>query len=276
MSTLNPVSTLPINKFKRALQGDETLWGLWLGLPDTSCAEICAGAGFDWLLIDGEHAPFELKDILHHLQALAPYDVSPIVRPDEGSVAKIKKLLDVGAQTLLIPMVNTAEQAKELVSAVRYPPQGIRGMGSSLARAAKWNKVPQYLQNANDEICLIVQVETLEAMDNLEEIVQVDGVDGVFIGPSDLSGAMGYVGNPDHPKVVEKIQWGMDVIHNSGKASGILCLNIEKAQQFAASGTKFVGVGVDTLLLRLSAEQLVNKVKNPEQKTEQTNASSGY
>lgn len=267
---------IPKNKFKRALQNDETLWGLWLGLPDTSCAEICAGAGFDWLLIDGEHAPFELKTVLHHLQALAPYDVSPIVRPEIGSVSLIKRLLDVGAQTLLIPMVNSAEQAKELVAAVRYPPEGVRGMGSSLARAARWNKVPQYLQKANEEICLIVQVETLEAMDNLEEIVKVEGVDGVFIGPSDLSGAMGHVGNPDHPEVVEKIQWAMEVIKRSGKASGILSLNLEKAQQFAENGTKFVGVGVDTLLLRTGAEQLVQRVKNQDKSLGNQPVSSGY
>lgn len=267
---------LPENKFKKALKNNETLWGLWLGLPDTSCAEICAGAGFDWLLIDGEHAPFELKTIMHHLQAMAPYDVSPIVRPEIGSVSMIKRLLDIGAQTLLVPMVNTAEQARELVSAVRYPPEGIRGMGSSLARAARWNKVPQYLQKANEEICLIVQVETLEAMDNLQEIVQVDGVDGVFIGPSDLSGAMGHVGNPDHPEVVAKIEWGMEVIKRSGKASGILSLNLEKAQHFAETGTNFVGVGVDTLLLRNGAEQLIKKVKNQGQPAGNEPVSSGY
>lgn len=267
---------LPENTFKKALQNDETLWGLWLGLPDTSCAEICAGAGFDWLLIDGEHAPFELKTILHHLQALAPYPVSPIVRPENGSISLIKRLLDVGAQTLLVPMVNSAEQAKELVSAVRYPPEGIRGMGSSLARAARWNKVLQYLQKANDEICLIVQVETLEAMDNLEQIVAVDGVDGVFIGPSDLSGAMGHVGNPDHPEVVAKIEWAMEVIKQSGKASGILSLNLQNAQQFAETGTKFIGVGVDTLLLRMGAEQLIQKVKNQNTPTGNEPVSSGY
>lgn len=270
------MATLPKNRFKQALKEDKTLWGLWLGLPDTSCAEICAGAGFDWLLIDGEHAPFELKETLHHLQALAPYDVAPIVRPEIGSVSKIKKLLDIGAQTLLIPMVDTARQAEDLVSAVRYPPQGVRGMGSSLARAAKWNQVPQYLKTANEEICLLVQVETLDAMNNLEQIVQVEGVDGVFIGPSDLSGAMGHVGNPDHPDVVAKIEWALDVIHRSGKASGILSLNLDKAQQYAKRGTKFIGVGVDTLLLRLAAEQLVDRVKNQDKQMDNIPVSSGY
>lgn len=268
------MTVVPENKFKKALSGEHPLWGLWLGLPDTSCAEICAGAGFDWLLIDGEHAPFELKSTLHHLQAIAPYDVSPIVRPEDGNVATIKRLLDIGAQTLLIPMVNTAKQASDLVAAVRYPPAGIRGMGSSLARAARWNKVPEYLHKANEEICLLVQVETLEAMDNLEEIIQVAGVDGVFIGPSDLSAAMGHVGNPDHPEVVQKIEWAMSVIKKSGKASGILSLNLDKALQFAESGTKFIGIGVDTLLLRLGAEQLVNRVKQESQLTQST--SSGY
>ena len=140
---------LPVNQFKRALQSGEAQYGLWMGLPDSICAEIGAGAGFDWVLIDAEHAPFSVRGVQHHLQAIEPYGVPVLVRPAEGRTALLKQLLDVGAQTLLIPMVDTAEQAHELVKAVRYPPEGIRGLGTSMARAARWNGVDGYLQQAN-------------------------------------------------------------------------------------------------------------------------------
>ena len=270
---------LPVNKFKKALQGDETQWGLWLGLPDASCAEIVAGSGFDWLLIDSEHAPFELDSIMRHLQAIAPYGVPAIVRPEEGRTALLKRLLDIGAQTLLIPMCDTAEQAKELVKAVKYPPQGIRGLGSSLARAANWNRVPGYLQKANDEICLIVQVETVTAMKNLKEIAAVEGVDAVFIGPSDLSASMGHIGNPDHPEVVAAIEHGLQIIKDAGKAGGLLCINPAKAHHYVEKGAKFVGIGVDTLLLSNAAKQLAESFKSgaaSDDAAPATNQSSGY
>ncbi|MFT5133863.1 MAG: 4-hydroxy-2-oxoheptanedioate aldolase, partial [Gammaproteobacteria bacterium] len=185
---------LPVNKFKKAIAKGETQYGLWAGIPDTTSAEICAGTGFDWLLLDGEHAPFDMRAIYTYLQAIAPYDIHPIVRAVKGDKNLIKQLLDFGAQTLLIPMVDTAEQAEELVQAMRYPPEGIRGMGSSIARAARWNAIPDYLQHANDEICLLIQAESTTALENLPEILKVEGVDGVFIGPSDLSASMGHVG----------------------------------------------------------------------------------
>lgn len=266
---------LPINHFKKALQQDKPLWGLWLGLPDASCAEIVAGSGFDWLLVDAEHAPFELSSIMHHLQAIAPYEVPVIVRPEEGRVALIKRLLDIGAQTLLIPMCDTAEQARELVRAVKYPPQGIRGLGSSLARAANWNRIPNYLHAANDEVCLIVQVETVKAMENLEEIAAVEGVDAVFIGPSDLSASMGYIGNPDHPEVVAAIEKSLAVINQAGKAAGLLCVNPDKAKDYVSKGAKFVGVGVDTLLLSQAAKNLALKMKAGEN-NDDAPESSGY
>ncbi|WP_271274263.1 4-hydroxy-2-oxoheptanedioate aldolase [Aliamphritea hakodatensis] len=267
---------LPVNTFKQGLKGDQPLWGLWLGLPDSSCAEILAGAGFDWLLIDGEHAPFELGSTMRHLQAMAPYPVSAIVRPEEGRTALLKRLLDIGAQTLLIPMCDTAEQARELVQAVKYPPQGIRGLGSSLARAAKWNNVPGYLQKANDEICLIVQAETTTAMENLAEIAAVDGVDAVFIGPSDLSASMGHVGNPDHPDVVAAIEQGIAIINAAGKAAGLLCINPAKANDYVAKGARFVGIGVDTLLLGNAARQLAKSFKNGTAGSAGAGQSSGY
>jgi len=266
---------LPVNQFKQALQSDQTQWGLWLGLPDSSCAEICAGAGFDWLLIDGEHAPFDNRAIMTHLQAMAPYPVSPIVRPPEGRTALIKQLLDMGAQTLLIPMVDTPEQASELVQAVRYPPEGIRGLGTSLARGANWNRIPGYLHNANREICLIVQAETRTAMDNLAEITAIDGVDAVFIGPSDLSASMGYVGNPDHPEVVAAIEQGIRTINAAGKAAGLMSLNQQQARHYVEVGAKFVGIGVDTLLLANGAKSLINAFRSGEM-LESASGSSGY
>ncbi|MGB0468187.1 MAG: 4-hydroxy-2-oxoheptanedioate aldolase [Pontibacterium sp.] len=252
---------LPVNQFKQGLKGDRPLWGLWLGLPDASCAEIVAGSGFDWLLIDGEHAPFELDTTMRHLQAIAPYGVPAIVRPEEGRTALLKRLLDIGAQTVLVPMCDNADQAKALVRAVKYPPQGVRGLGSSLARAANWNRIPGYLQKANDEICLIVQAETVSAMENLAEIAAVDGVDAVFIGPSDLSASMGFIGNPDHPEVVAAIDKGLQVINEAGKAAGLLCLNPAQARRYVEKGAKFVGVGVDTLLLSNAAKQLADSFK---------------
>ncbi|GAL33450.1 2,4-dihydroxyhept-2-ene-1,7-dioic acid aldolase [Vibrio maritimus] len=250
------------NQFKQSLTGNDPLWGLWLGLPDTSCAEICGGAGFDWVLIDGEHASFDLTNIKYHLQALAPYNTSPIVRAEDANPTLIKRLLDIGAQTLLVPMINTAEQAENVVKSALYPPLGTRGIGSALARASKWNRIPQYLHRANDQICILVQVETEEAIGNIEAIAAVEGIDGIFIGPSDLSGSMGHIGNPGHPEVTAAIDHAIGVIQKAGKAVGILSLNPTQAKDYADRGVTFIGAGVDTLLLRLSAEQLAYKLKH--------------
>ncbi len=253
---------MPKNRFKQRLASGRTQYGLWLGLPDNSAAEIAAVAGFDWLLIDGEHAPFDLRTILGHLQAIAPYDAAPIVRCVEGSNALIKQLLDIGVQTLLVPMVETAAQARQLVSAVRYPPAGIRGLGTSLARAARWNQVPGYLKSANDEICLIVQVETASALEQLDEILAVEGIDGVFIGPSDLSASLGYIGDAGNPAVVEAINRGLNKIRAAGKYAGLLCLDPSLAEQYVAQGANFVGVGVDTLILAQGARKLAQRFKS--------------
>ena len=250
---------LPINHFKRALKIGKPTYGLWMGLPDTICAEIGASAGFDWVLIDAEHAPYSVRDIHNHLQAIAPHQVPAIVRPAEGRTALLKQLLDVGAQSLLVPMVDTAEQARKLVQAVRYPPEGIRGLGTSMARAARWNRVEGYLQKANEEICLIVQAETTTAMENLQDIVAVDGVDGVFIGPSDLSASMGHIGNPGHPDVVAAIEAGFETILAAGKAAGILAVDEALAKNYIAKGASFVGVGVDNALLANATRQLADR-----------------
>lgn len=253
---------MPKNRFKQGLATGQTQYGLWLGLPDNSAAEIAALAGFDWLLIDGEHAPFDLRTIMSHLQVIAPYDVAPIVRCVEGDTALIKQLLDIGVQTLLVPMVEDAEQAKQLVRAVRYPPQGIRGLGTSLARAARWNQVLGYLKKANTEICLLVQVETATALANLDEILAVDGVDGVFIGPSDLSASMGYIGDAGNPVVVEAIDTGLNKIRAAGKYAGLLCLDPALVEQYVQQGASFVGVGVDTMMLAQATRKLAQQFKS--------------
>lgn len=245
-----------INKFKLALSGNKPLFGLWQGIPDTTVAEIGAGAGFDWVLIDGEHAPFNIKSIMSHLQAIKTYPVSPIVRPVEGDTALIKQLLDIGVQTLLVPMVNNAEQARTIVAATRYPPQGVRGLGTSMARAANWNRQPDYLNKANDEICVLVQIETVEGLKNVEAISKVEGVDGVFFGPSDLSASMGHLGNPGHPDVVKSIAKAFKQVYQTGKQTGVLAVTKELADQYVQAGAKFIGVGVDASLLANATSEL--------------------
>ena len=247
------------NDFKKALTQEGTLFGLWMGIPDTTVAEIGAGAGFDWVLIDAEHAPFDVSTVMAHLQAIEPYPVSALVRPVEGNTALIKQLLDVGAQTLLVPMVNDAKQAEQIVKASKYPPQGIRGLGTSMARAANWNRTPDYLHKANDQICVIVQIETLDGLNNIEEIAAVDGVDAVFIGPSDLSAAMGHIGNPGHPEVVASIENAFKQIAAAGKAAGVLAVTAELVNQYQTAGAKFIGVGVDASLLANATKKLASE-----------------
>lgn len=244
------------NHFKHALQQQRPQIGLWLGLCSGYSAELLAGAGFDWLLIDGEHAPNTVPLVLEQLQAIAPYPSQPVVRPAWNDAVLIKQLLDIGSQTLLVPMIQNAEQARAAVSATRYPPQGIRGVGSALARASRWNSVTDYLQQANEHICLLVQVETREAISNLAEILQVDGVDGVFIGPADLSADMGYAGNPQHAAVRQTIEQSIIQIREANKAPGILMTNQQMAQHYLALGALFVAVAVDTTLLSQAAKQL--------------------
>jgi 4-hydroxy-2-oxoheptanedioate aldolase len=248
--------TVPPNRFKSALAGGQRRIGLWLGLADPYCAELCAGCGFDWLLIDGEHAPNDLRTILAALQAVASYPVHPVVRVPEGSVTLIKQVMELGATTLLVPMVESAAQARELARAMRYPPAGVRGVGSGLARSSRWNSYPTYLEDANDRACLLVQVETEAALGQVREIAAVEGVDGVFIGPADLSASMGYLGQPSHPKVRARIEDGIRAIAACGKAPGILCTDEQLAHHYISLGAQFVAVGVDTSLLAGAARSL--------------------
>lgn len=253
---------MPINLFKQRLQSGEAQIGLWLGLADPYCAELAANAGFDWLLIDGEHAPNDLRGLLGQLQAVAPYASQPVIRPVSGDTTLIKQLLDIGAQTLLVPMVESAEQARELVRAMRYPPHGVRGVGSALARASRWNSIPGYLDQADAQMCLLVQIENLEGLARLDEIVAVDGVDGVFIGPADLSASMGHRGNPGHPEVQAAIEDAIVRIGKAGKAAGILSADQTLARRYLELGAKFVAVGVDTTVLMRGLQTLASTFKD--------------
>lgn len=244
------------NVFKQALRQKTPQIGLWLGLANSYSAELLAGAGFHWLLIDGEHAPNDLRTVLSQLQAIAPYTSQAVVRPAWNDPVLIKQLLDVGAQTLLIPMIQSAEEAKAAVRACHYPPQGIRGVGSALARASRWNRIPDYLKHAGEQICTLVQIETRKGVENLAEILAVDGIDGVFIGPADLSADMGFAGDPRHPQVQTVIAGAIKTIRAAGKAPGILMADEALARHYLELGALFVAVGVDTTLLARTAESL--------------------
>jgi 4-hydroxy-2-oxoheptanedioate aldolase len=251
------------NLFKRALAQQQSQIGLWLGMASPYTAEMLGGAGFDWLLIDGEHAPNTLSSVLGQLQALAPYPVHPVVRPAWNDPVEIKRLLDIGARNLLVPMVQNAAEAAAAVAATRYPPQGIRGVGAALARASQWNRDTAYLAQASSQLCVLAQVETSAALAALDEICQVDGVDGVFIGPADLAADMGHLGNPFHPEVQAAIEEAIACIRASGKAAGILMGDETLARRYIELGAVFTAVGVDTTLLTRNAEALARRFKSP-------------
>ncbi len=244
------------NPFKAALAAKQPQVGLWLSMADPYMAEVSASTGFDWLLIDGEHAPNDLHSTLAALQAVAAHGAQPVVRAVQGDTALIKQLLDIGAKTLLVPMVDSAEQARALVSATRYPPLGIRGVGSAVGRASQWSARSDYLDVADDEVCLLVQAETVTALAHLEEICAVDGVHGVFIGPADLAASMGYRGRPGHPEVQAAIENAMRTIVASGKAAGTLTSDPALARRYLELGCTFVAVGVDLLIYANAARRL--------------------
>jgi 4-hydroxy-2-oxoheptanedioate aldolase len=249
------------NLFKQHLLAGRPQIGLWGALSSPYVTELLASVGYDWLLIDNEHAPNDVRSTLAQLQAIAPYPVQPVVRLVEGQVPLIKQHLDIGAQNLLIPMVESAEQARLMVSAVRYPPRGIRGVGSALARASRWNQIDGYLHDADKDICLMLQVESVEGLKNLAAIAAVDGVDGVFFGPGDLSASMGLIGQQDHPQVVAAISEGIATVKRAGKAPGMLSANPQRAKEYLAQGATFVAVGSDTTLLVRAAKDLLATFK---------------
>ena len=253
----------PVNLFKQALARPGAQIGLWLGLADPYAAELCASAGFDWLLIDGEHGPNDLRSMLGALQAVAPYPSHPVVRIPQGDVTLIKQVLEIGAATLLVPMVESAEQARALVRAMCYPPQGIRGVGSGLARSSRWSGRPNYLHEANEQVCLLVQVETVSALAQLDETAAVEGVDGVFIGPADLSASMGHLGQTGHPEVLAAIDDAIARILATGKAPGLLAVDESLARRSIERGARFVAVGVEATMLARATRALAERFRQP-------------
>ena len=249
----------PVNPFKKALKAGEIQFGCWLALADTFSAEMMAQAGFDWMLIEGEHAPNDLRSTLAQLQVIASTDAHAVVRVPVGETYMLKQMLDAGAQTILVPMVESADQARQLVRDVTYPPHGDRGVGYALGRAARFSTIADYGTTADAQICLLVQVENLRGLAALDDILAVEGVDGVFIGPADLAADMGHMGRADHAEVQTAIMDALTRIKAAGKAPGILSTRDEMTNDAIAAGAQFVAVGADVLLLGTAARSLAKK-----------------
>jgi 4-hydroxy-2-oxoheptanedioate aldolase len=232
------------------------LAGVWVCSGSPLVAEICAGSGMDWLLIDMEHSPNGLESVLAQLQAVAAYPITPVVRVPIGDVVTIKQVLDLGAQNLLVPMVSSRAEAEAAVAAVRYPPRGTRGVGSALARSARWNRVDDYLQNADAHVSLFVQVETTAGVEAAAEIAAVDGIDGVFVGPSDLAASMGLLGQQTHPDVTAAVLRAFEAVRAAGKPVGVNAFDPATADAYLGAGAAFVLVGADTALLARATEAL--------------------
>jgi 4-hydroxy-2-oxoheptanedioate aldolase len=248
------------NAFKHAIAGGKLQIGLWSSLCSNIAAEIISESGFDWILLDSEHSPNEIPDLVMQLQAMQRGNATPIIRPAWNDAVLAKRALDIGAQTMLFPYVQNAEEARRAVAATRYPPEGIRGV-SVAARASSYGRTSGYLTKANDEICVLVQVETRPTLDHLEAIAKVEGVDGVFIGPSDLAASLGHLGNPQHPEVQKAMQDAVKRLKALGKPAGILTGNEEEARRYIDWGYLFVAVGSDVGLLARNADALAKKFK---------------
>lgn len=246
--------------FKDRLREGKPLLGLWQALATAYTAEICAGAGYDWLLFDGEHAPNTLQTLLAQLQAVAPYDVEPVARVPVGDPAIIKQYLDIGFRSLLVPMVESAEQAQRIVAATRFPPHGIRGVASATSRASGFGANAGYLADAHETLCLIVQIESRAGLDAIAAIAAVEGVDALFIGPSDLAASLGHLGDPRHAEVQVAIAHGLARIAEADKPAGIFALSSEDARARIEAGAGFVSLGTDIGLLANGARALRSAV----------------
>jgi 4-hydroxy-2-oxoheptanedioate aldolase len=246
---------IPTNRFKRALKDGRRQIGLWSTLSSNYTVEVIAGAGFDWIMIDTEHSPTDLESVLGQLQAAAPYDTTPVVRVPWNDMVTIKRYLDLGVQTLLIPQVACAQEARNAVAYTRYPPAGFRGVAGA-TRATRFGRVKDYFKAAQAEICVVVQIESAEGLENLEAIAAVDGIDGVFVGPADLHASLGYLGERAHEEVMPRIDEAIVRIVKSGKAAGILADGEVTARRWLALGALFVAVGSDLGLLARGAEAL--------------------
>jgi 4-hydroxy-2-oxoheptanedioate aldolase len=254
------MSELRRNAFKAALAEGRRQIGLWTMLPDPYVTEVLADTGFDWLLIDTEHSPNDLRTVMGQLQAAKAAKASVVVRVRAMETALIKQYLDVGAQTILVPMVNSAAEARAAVAAVRYPPAGIRGLAGA-TRASDFGRVPGFAKRANAEVGLVVQVETVAAVAAIEEIAAVEGVDGIFVGPGDLAASLGYPGEPAHPEVMKVVEAAIGRIGAAGKPAGFLTANEEIARQVLGWGAVFVAVGIDLTMLMQGATALAGRFK---------------
>lgn len=251
----------PVNTLKHRLLAGEVLHGIWVGLAAPYAAEIAGTAGFDWLLLDGEHAPNDIPSLSAQLGVLKGGTSAPIIRLPDGDPVKIKQALDIGAQTLLIPMVDSVEQAEMLVKATRYPPQGFRGVGAALARASEFGGIADYLTTANAEICLILQIESVKGLAALEGILAVEGVDGVFIGPSDLAADMGTLGRTNDPALRNAVYDALRRIRAAGRFAGFLATDAEFIQGCKDAGGNFAGVGIDVSVLAGGLRAMANRYK---------------
>lgn len=240
----------------KAREDGGTVTGMFVCSSDATNSEICAGAGFDYLLIDGEHSAMSLGDIQAHLRTIAAYPTLALVRVPENHEVAIKQYLDIGAQSLLIPMVDTGQDAERAVAAIEYGTRGARGVGSALSRSARWNRIPNYLGQARETISLLVQIESATAVQNAAEIAAVDGVDGIFIGPSDLSATMGLLGQQTHPDVVVAVKQVIATVKDAGKFVGVNAFARDHAQDYLDAGADFVNVGADVALLARATEAL--------------------
>jgi 4-hydroxy-2-oxoheptanedioate aldolase len=251
---------LPLNPFKRGIKAGRLQIGLWSSLSSNLSVEVLAGAGFDWLLLDTEHSPNELPMVLSQLQAMTGGTAHPIVRPAWNDAVLIKRFLDAGVQTFLVPYVQNEDEARKAVAATRYPPRGVRGFAGT-TRASRFGRVKDYHTRCEEEICVLVQVETRVALGHLEAIAKVEGVDGVFIGPGDLSADLGYLGKLTHPDMTAVIDDTIHRIKAAGSIPGILINDEALAKRYIEAGCLFTAVGGDVGILARGAEQLAQRFK---------------
>ncbi|WP_285117253.1 HpcH/HpaI aldolase/citrate lyase family protein [Leifsonia sp. fls2-241-R2A-40a] len=255
-----PIRLEPAPTFADRLRAaDRPLYGMWSCAGSPLVAEICAGSGLDIVLIDGEHSPVGLESILAQLQAIAPYPAVPVVRAPIGEPVILKQLLDLGAQNVLVPMVDSVAHAEEMVRAVRYPPHGVRGVGSALARSSRWSRIPDYLARANELVSLTVQIETVDALDAAGAIAAVDGVDALLVGPADLAASMGLLGQQNHPDVISAVERVIAAGRASGTPVGVNAFDPATAERYAAAGAAYVLVGSDVTLLARASEGLAER-----------------
>ena len=251
----------PVNTLKKTLKSGQVQRGIWLTSGTGILAELAGTAGFDWCLIDGEHGPNTVSEILPQLQALAISGTPAVVRVANAEAWMIKQVLDLGCQTVVVPMVDDAQTADAMARAMRYPPQGNRGMGASLARATGFGAVADYPHTANDQVCLLVQAESAQAVENIDAIAAIEGVDGVFVGPADLSADMGYPGQPDHPEVEAAIDHLIARTVAAGKIAGIITFDESRLNEYAEKGVTFLGVGGDMMVLGSALRGLAARIK---------------